>query len=236
MKPLFLVLIGVFVLTPFSAFAPDEPRLPEVLVTGFRPFRGGTRNASGDIVSRHLAEAVRNACPRSPMRFDFSAPLPVTLEAVHTRASERDYAMVLSIGIGANANTIVIETEARNCLRLKAEETCIVPRGRASNRIRALPNSVTAPLNIANRNITLQWGDENSCGDFICNATLYRGISAGMDQHFIHIPDVPESEYSVYAQALATVLCRMVEGRHASSAATTLPRHVPPTEKRPTHR
>lgn len=196
--------------------APDSPRRPAVLVTGFGSFRGVEVNAAELIVSRHLSRALA-AC-REEADFELRAPVAVEQDAVERLAEEGNYRIVISLGVipGVGRDSIRVERIARNRFDDgRRDPVPVLEDGRASRAIAPLPAGIAAPITAGGRSFRVSFGNEFSCDTYVCNATLYRGLASGRDQHFLHIENVPADDHAAYAEAIAGVICRIVSARLA---------------------
>lgn len=170
---------------------------PTVLLTGFGPFPGVRRNASGDLV-RALTRRARRDLPDYcfasailPTEWDRA---PGLIASLHARHAPR---LALHFGVAAGAHGFRIETEARNFCRSLPDAAGCSP---------ALPrledNSTTVrTVTIAARSIAAALASKgypvslsNDAGGYLCNAALYHSLALAEGRGgdcrvgFVHIP------------------------------------------------
>lgn len=168
-----------------------------VLLTGFGPFPGVPRNASGPL-ARALAAAARRRFPAVTFR---SATLPTEWAAAPRRlrqllAGHRP-ALALHFGVSERAHGFVIETQARNvraaiydAAGVVAQSEAVVEGGPEVLRSTFPARSIVERLQEAGLPASLS----DDAGSYLCNALLYHSLryaadAAGpMSSGFIHVP------------------------------------------------
>jgi pyroglutamyl-peptidase len=173
-----------------------DPR-PTVLLTGFGPFPGVRRNASGSLV-KWLAFKARIAMPHC--RF-VAAILPTewirapsVLAALYNR---HDPVLALHFGVASNMRGFRIETEARNFCRMSPDAAGNLP---ALNLVFE-DGAQTLPVTINVESIARHLDAEGYCatlsddaGGYLCNAVLYHSLVKASERGgrckvgFIHVP------------------------------------------------
>ncbi len=163
-----------------------------LLVTGFGSFPGITANPS-EAVIRRLVEAP----PQMPhgLRTAF-AVLPVTwamLEETLPELCERHApAAVLHFGVADKRRVVCVEAQARNrasidlpdASGLRRLEPMLDRNGPAARPSTLSPARLVAAIRASG--VAVRRSDD--AGDYLCNATLWRSLIAGLLAAFIHVP------------------------------------------------
>jgi pyroglutamyl-peptidase len=176
-----------------------KPPVPCVLLTGFGPFPGVSRNASGNLV-RTLVHRARTVLPdyhfaTAVLPTDW-ASAPRLVAALHTRHAP---ALALHFGVAATAQGFRIESQARNRCRASPDAAGYLPpslelemHGPSIRLVTIGARAIAAALEISGYAASLS----DDAGSYLCNAVLYRSLA--LTEHdgarrvgFIHIPADP---------------------------------------------
>ena len=146
------------------------------IITGFGPFPGVERNPSAELVktTRHTATI-----------------LDVTFQAVDefiTELAQQQWDAWLMVGVSGKADSLLLETVGRNIVGLTPDAAGVIAPGPINP---ALPHQLGASLWHGFNGIAPEgtaWSTD--AGTYLCNYTLYRGLSAfpGRQIGFLHIP------------------------------------------------
>lgn len=165
-----------------------------ILVTGFGPFPGSPVNPSAA-----LARAVGQRLRREPggparvlvLRTAYGAIPGALLPALAERP-----AALLMLGVATRARRIRVEIRARNrASRLypdasgrPAAQASLDPAGPAARN-----GAVAAQALAALRRHGLDARLSNDAGRYLCNASYFAALGAGLPVLFVHIPPVPRT-------------------------------------------
>ena len=171
------------------------PRL--VLLTGFGPFPGVERNASGLLVRKLAAAAKRRF---EVYRFETAILAtdwdtgPAKLAAIQT---SRSHLLALHFGVSRQARGFVIETVGRNERRdaedaagCRPQSSCISEDGPARLFTPLPATGIVARLTVGGLAATTS----DDAGGYLCNAIFYQSLAHCSAQNgasragFIHIP------------------------------------------------
>ena len=172
-------------------------RRPVILVTGFGPFPGAPRNASGE-----LAEALAREAPRHlPGYSVVAATLPTEWHdgprQLASLLDRHEPVVALHFGVSRRATGFVIETRARNALAQVCDAAGAMPPGlrvayHGRDELASLlpTTAIVARL----RRLGLPVQVSRDAGTYLCNAVLYNSLvdardSASARRGFIHLPD-----------------------------------------------
>lgn len=163
-----------------------------ILVTGFEPFGGATRNPSADVARALAGELPGVVCDVLPVVFDAAA------ERIDRLIAEHRPAAWVGLGLHEGASAITIERRAvnRDDARLpdnagdQRQDRAIDPGG---------PDGYPATLPVermaaAVADLGLPWVYSDSAGRFVCNHTFYRAAAAVRRRKlttrvgFLHLP------------------------------------------------
>ena len=174
--------------------------MKRVLLTGFGPFPGASRNPSatlaGEVLKRH-----RNRLARFGIELH-AAVLPVEFArigpALDAIAAQTRPDAILHTGLASRSREVRVEMLARNRLSLLHGDAA---RQRASgHRISNGPDFLPTPLPVRQmlqilRAASVKARLSMDAGDYICNQTLYLSLAAGYRAGFIHIPRLRPREF-----------------------------------------
>lgn len=169
---------------------------PTLLVTGFGAFPGVADNPSAKLVAR-----LRERPPESGAARLAFAVLPVTwrmlgedLPDLHARHRP---AAVVHFGVAARRRMISIETRARNAGTLaqvdadgaRRADGLLDPAGPATRACTLAPHALRDAVAAAGVPVRLS----RDAGDYLCNATYWMSLAAGLLAVFVHLPPARES-------------------------------------------
>ncbi len=170
-----------------------------LLLIGFGPFEEVPSNPTGRVVHR-----VRNLLAMEHPGWMIQAKeLPVQRAAVDTLPLET-YEAFVGFGCDAKAEPGHIRMEVGSCnhFRERGAETIVPidPSKPDSEFVRggSLPREGLERI--------AMYGDQTSCGDFVCNDTFYRACMKIPASYFIHVSNVPPSEDERLAARLAVIV------------------------------
>ncbi|MDI9636776.1 hypothetical protein QPK87_39115 [Kamptonema cortianum] len=146
------------------------------IITGFGPFPGVDENPS--------AELVKTASQATTI-------LDVTFRSVDefiAQLAQKEWDAWLMVGVSGKANSMLLETVGRNIVGLNPDADGVIAPGPINP---ALPHQLSATLWHGLQGIApegMAWSTD--AGNYLCNYTLYRGLSAFPDRQigFLHIP------------------------------------------------
>lgn len=170
---------------------------PTVLLTGFGPFPGVRRNASGTLASwlaLHARLAIPNVRTATAVLPTDWVRAPRLLAELHAR---HDPVLSLHFGVASNMKGLRIEAEAHNFCRMSADAAGNLPAlGQLiESGAPALPatidaNGIAQHLGAKGFHATLS----DDAGGYLCNAVLYHSLLAARQNGgrckvgFVHIP------------------------------------------------
>jgi pyroglutamyl-peptidase len=173
--------------------------MPEILLTGFRPYGGRQLNPSAEVV-RALDGAEIGGCTVRGML------LPVSLGAarqpLEDAISEHRPALVVSTGLWPGEPVIRLERVAINRASFEMPDNDGQrPLDESVDQEGPVARAVTLPVGkiialLREKGIPARTSD--TAGTFLCNATLYRALGAcerlgtGTRCGFIHVPYLPQ--------------------------------------------
>ena len=178
-----------------------HPHRPVILVTGFGPFPGAPRNASG-VLAEELATLAARRLPGFTVR---AAALPTEWAAAPRELGrlldEHDPVIAVHFGISRRARGFVVEMRARNATALVRDACgsfptagCVVDDGPDEIASTLPVNLIAARL----RQLGLPVQISRDAGDYLCNALLYHSLAevrrrppgaGSLRRGFIHLPD-----------------------------------------------
>jgi pyroglutamyl-peptidase len=172
------------------------------LFTGFEPF--GTHDVNPSLA------AAQSAAGETGGRFD---PLPVTWAVALDRGREAEGGVdgVVHLGLAASATLVRLERTATNLAGKVPDNEGVRRPGpldpEGPLRVHILP--VWDPLLMAlSRHSPEVAGWSEDCGDYICNATLYRGLCArpALPRVFVHLPLWDPARAAAFGRALGQAI------------------------------
>lgn len=192
----------------------SEPMMqarPRVLITGFGPFPGVADNVSARLAYQ-LATRAGSLYPRH--RF-VAAVLPVSWSEaprlLNRLVGTHQPVLALHFGVSARAESLIIETTARNeaCSEPDCEQGLAPARrlkSQESDHHRVTIPAERAALHLARAGVPVALSDD--AGAYLCNAILYhsltisnaRAVRSGGARHragFIHVPAALVPGYNV---------------------------------------
>jgi len=175
---------------------PQSDRSPRggpgmILVAGFEPFGGLTRNTSGEVAQALVGEGVE------------AAVLPVDYARIGpeiTRLLERPWEAVLLLGLAVGQSRIGLEKVAINYRDPHRTDNA----GNAPGRPEVVPGGPdayfttlpVAAMNAALGGAALPVGISLTAGAYLCNASFYLARHAldggGTPCGFVHLPPTPD--------------------------------------------
>jgi pyroglutamyl-peptidase len=165
-------------------------RTPRLLVIGFGPFPGVSKNPSG-VAARKVAASPRWRILRVETKAITLATTYAAIEGALTPALAADpIDAVLMIGVAGRAREMRVETRALNRASLVADAAKVRPKrfclaaGCGTRATRGKPTLQVATLRrhgfIARRSI--------NAGSYLCNAAYFAALKEPMPVLFVHIP------------------------------------------------
>lgn len=174
---------------------------PVILITGFGPFPGAPRNASG-LLAETLAEAAARQFPGYSVHAE---TLPTEWQTAPARLSglldSLDPVLALHLGVSGRASGFVVETRAINSAQDVADACGEAPAAARLAKEGPGEMAVTLPTNLIVerlRRLRLPVQLSRDAGGYLCNAVLYHSLLHGRRcgesgraprRGFIHIPD-----------------------------------------------
>lgn len=195
-----------------------------LLLTGFEPFAGDTRNPSADLVAAIAAEpppGLALATAILPVAF---AHLDAALDAALAAAAPD---VVLSLGLAGGRAELSVERVAINLDDARIPDNAgdqpldrpVVAGGPAAYFATVPVKAMVAAMRAAGAPAQLS----HSAGTFACNHVFYRAAHLaatarrGMRAGFIHLPNLPEQ--AAQRQAPSMALATMLAGLRGAIAA-----------------
>lgn len=169
--------------------------LPRILLTGFEPFAGLTRNPAAEVATQLARQGL------SDLEL-VARVLPVRYRAVAERidalVAELRPAAVLSLGVAIGAPVVRVETTALNRVDFRAadDEGCVACEIPAPDAPMArLATYDAQAIAKAVREAGVPAAVSHHAGTHLCNLTLYHflgALGAGRPCGFLHLPLLPE--------------------------------------------
>ena len=176
-------------------------RRPRLLVTGFGPFPGMSRNPSAEI-ARRVAAAPRwrrlGVAAEALILPTTYAALADVLEPALAAAPDA----VLMIGVAGRSRAVRIERQARNRASLllpdaagRRPQRLTLADGPAARRLGTSPERLSALL----RRHGVACRVSHDAGRYLCNAAYFRALAGPVPVLFVHIPKPPPRRRRTHA-------------------------------------
>ena len=176
-------------------------RRPRLLVTGFGPFPGMSRNPSAEI-ARRVAAAPRwrrlGVAAEALILPTTYAALADVLEPALAAAPDA----VLMIGVAGRSRAVRIERQARNRASLllpdaagRRPQRLTLADGPAARRLGTSPARLSALL----RRHGVACRVSHDAGRYLCNAAYFRALAGPIPVLFVHIPKPPPRRRRAHA-------------------------------------
>jgi pyroglutamyl-peptidase len=176
-------------------------RRPRLLVTGFGPFPGMSRNPSAEI-ARRVAAAPRwrqlGVAAEALILPTTYAALADVLEPALAAAPDA----VLMIGVAGRSRAVRIERQARNRASLllpdaagRRPQRLTLADGPAARRLGTSPARLSALL----RRHGVACRVSHDAGRYLCNAAYYQALAGAIPVLFVHIPKPPPRRRGAHA-------------------------------------
>jgi len=177
-----------------------------ILLTGFGPFGDIVDNPSGRL-NAQVVRAMQQRGVSDGLQWKILDVRPGVIDEV----KPANYRAVVATGVDAKAQTIRVETRARNLyIDRDLGKTFAIDSSLPTGYQRAggpLPPGITQSI----AGFSVQLGDGSSAGTYVCNDTFYRLCRSGTTAYFIHVPLIEPERDAEFAMALAAVALRLVE-------------------------
>jgi len=174
---------------------------PRVLITGFEPFAGSTRNPSLEVISQ-LASKPDWIAQHSVVTATLPVDTATAPEQLHALLDKHTPQVVILLGESARAKTVTLERIAVNLLDFRIPDNQgvsvtdqpVEPQG---------PAALWATLPV--KQIAAKHPDvalSMSAGTYLCNQVMYlalrwaQGIGDERRVGFVHLPSLPEQVVS----------------------------------------